>query len=91
MPNLGRRRGDVVGYQRGSGSVDVELANLQSEVERIGPVVRDVEERVDDLESSRDSVGGMLKVIAASQALIIAMIVAFFTWLLNHVTFHANW
>ena len=35
--NLGRRRGDRVGYQRGSGSVEVELANLQSAVERIEP------------------------------------------------------
>ena len=37
MVNLGRRRGDELGYQRGSGSVEVELANLQSEVEAIGP------------------------------------------------------
>ena len=91
MANLGRRRGDNLGYQRGSGSVEVELANLQSEVERIGPVVRNVEDRVDDLESSRDSISGMLKVIAGLQVLVVGMLIALFSWGLNHMTFHSEW
>ena len=89
--NLGRRRGDELGYQRGSGSVEVELANLQSEVEAIGPRLRVVEEDVRELRADRDRAYGMLKVIAALQVVIIGMFIAVFTWGLNHMTFHSDY
>lgn len=90
MANLGRRRGDLVGYQRGSENLQVEVANLQSEVERIGPILRDVAERVDDLEASRDRAYGLLKFVAGFQVLIFGMLIAMFTWGLNHMTFHSD-
>jgi hypothetical protein len=91
VTNLGRRRGDGVGYQRGTGSVEVELANLQSEVERIGPIIRDSADRIDNLESDRDSAKGMLKVIAVLQTIMILSFIALLGWGLNHVTFHSDW
>ena len=81
MADYGRRRGDGVGYQRGSGSVEVELANLQSAVERIDPDVRECKDRVDSLEGTRDNVRGMLWLILAGQGLVVGLIL----WGLNHV------
>lgn len=81
MTNLGRRRGGAVGYQRGSGSVEVELANLQSEVERIGPIVNDHADKIDSLESTRDNIRGMFIVIVGMQGIVIAIL----TWAISHI------
>jgi hypothetical protein len=79
--NQGRRRGDSVGYQRGSGSLEVEVANLQSEAERVSPILHDAIERIDSLEGTRDNVRGMITLILAGQGLVIALII----WAMNHI------
>ena len=91
MPNLGRRRGDGLTYQRGSGDTDTELEKLQSWAEYIHPRFVEVEEDVRELRSDRDSAKGVLKVIAALQVLIIGLLVALFSWGLNHMTFHSDY
>ena len=91
MAKFGRRRGDGLTYLRGSGSLEVEVANMQSAIERIDPALYDVTDRVDSLESDRDSAKGMLKVIAVLQGLIILLLVALFSWGLNHMEFHSSY
>ena len=91
MSNLGRRRGDGVTYQRGSGTVEQELEKLQSTMELLDPRVCDLEDDVRSLRTDRDSAKGMLKVILAGQALIVGILLALFTWGLNHMTFHSDW
>ncbi len=90
MADHGRRRGDGVSYKRGSGSVEVELANVQSCLEELHPTIMDLEYDVRELRSDRDSVKGMLKVIVAFQALIVGLIITLFSWGLNHMTFRAD-
>jgi hypothetical protein len=70
-----------VGYLHGSGTTDVELALLQQEVERIGPIVRDHAEKIDSLEGSRDKVSGMFIAIMGMQTIAIAILI----WALNHI------
>lgn len=91
MANLGRRRGDGVTYRRGQGSVEQELEKVQSTLELMDPRLTDVEADVRDLRSDRDSAKGMLKVILLMQGLIVGLMIALFSWGLNHVTFRANW
>lgn len=90
MANLGRRRGDGVGYQRGRGSIEVEMANMQSVLEILDPKVAGIEGRVDQLESDRDTAKGMLKVIMVLEILIVGLVVALFAWGLNHMSFHSD-
>jgi len=80
-----------VTYKRGSGTVEQELEKLQSAVEYIDPRVCTVEEDVRELRSDRDSAKGMLKVILLGQALIVGLLIALFSWGLNHMTFHSDW
>ena len=68
-------------YKRGSGSVEVELANLQSAVERIDPDVQVIAGKVDSLEATRDNIRGMLWLILAGQGLVVGLIL----WGLNHI------
>lgn len=63
---------------------------MQSTLELLDPRVCDLEEDVRDLRSDRDSAKGMLKAIAALQVLIIGLLIALFSWGLNHMTFHAD-
>ena len=80
-------------YQRGRGSVEVELANLQSAVEDAVPRISRLEANVDDLQSDRDSLKGSLRVIiwmnGIMLSLLIALIIALFSWGLNHLSMHA--
>jgi hypothetical protein len=89
--NLGRRRGDGVTYRRGQGTVEQELEKLQSAVEYIDPRVCDLEADVRELRTDRDSAKGLLKGIAVLQVLIIGLLIALFSWGLNHMTFHSDW
>lgn len=91
MTNLGRRRGDGLTYQRGQGPVNEELLAIQICLESLHPEVVDQGKRINDLESSRDKAWGLLKVIAALNVLTIGLIIAAFTWGLNHATFHSDW
>ena len=68
-------------YKRGSGSVEVELANLQSAVERIDPDMEVIAGKVDSLEATRDNIRGMLWLILAGQGLVVGLIL----WGLNHI------
>jgi hypothetical protein len=70
--------------------VEVELANVQSCLESLNPIVDDHGERIDNLEASRDNVKGMLTVIAFLQGVMITIFIAVFVWALNHVTLHAT-
>lgn len=91
MANPGRRRGDGLTYKHGTGSVNDELLTLQLCVESLHPDVVDLAVRVNDLESSRDSIKGMFQVIAVLQTVMILAFIALFSWGLNHMTFHSDW
>lgn len=91
MVQFGRRQGDELTYSRGSGDTDTELEKLQSWAEYIHPHFLEVEADVRALRTWRDSTIGMLKVIATLQVLIIGLIIAAFTWGLNHMTFHSDY
>jgi len=91
MTNLGRRRGDGVTYKRGSGSLEQELEKVQSTLELLDPRVCDMEEDVRELRMDRDTAKGMLRVIIALQGIVIMILIALFSWGLNHMTFHSDW
>lgn len=91
MANQGRRRGDGVTYQRGQGTVEQELEKVQSVLEYLDPRVCDVEADVRELRTDRDTAKGMLKIIVLLQVLIVGLIVAAFSWGLNHMTFHTDY
>ncbi len=91
MANQGRRRGDGLTFQRGSGDVEQELEKLQSWAEHVHPQICELEQDVRELRSDRDRAMGMLRVIAVLQVLIIGVMVALFSWGLNHMTFHSDW
>jgi hypothetical protein len=90
VTNLGRRWGDAVTYQRGQGSVERELEKVQSCLESLDPAVQRLEEDVRELRSDRDEHKGMLRVIAVLQVLIVGLLIALFSWGLNHMTFHSD-
>jgi hypothetical protein len=69
----------------------MELALVQAEVERIGPIVRDHADRIDDLEASRDRIKGMFIVLVVLQSLVFILVGALFGWGLNHMTFHSDY
>lgn len=77
-------------YRRGNGSVEVELANLQSAVEFLDPTVASLAQRTDSLESNRDWVKGALWVIMGLNVFILGILVSLATWALNHMTIKAN-
>ena len=89
MSESTRTRAKVT-YRRGSGSVEVELANIQSCLEELTPDVDDLKRDVRELRADRDRAYGMLKVIALLQVLIIGLLIALFEWGLNHMSFHAD-
>jgi len=92
VANLGRRRGaGVTTYKRGSGPVNEELLAVQLCLESLHPEVVEQGARINDLESSRDTAVGMLRVIAVLQTLMILSFIALLGWGLNHVTFHSDW
>jgi hypothetical protein len=70
-----------VGYQHGGESVDRELLLVQTEVERIGPIIKDAVERIDSLEGTRDNIRGMFAVILTLNGTIIAILL----WALSHI------
>lgn len=81
-------------YQRGTGSVELELSKVQSWVEQADPTLCDVTKRVDGLESSRDKMDGKLVIIVwlvgINVGLMTALILTLFAWGLNHITLKAN-
>ena len=91
MANLGRRRGDGVTYQRGSKDTDTELERLQSWAEHIDPCIKLLEEDVRELRDFRNTVSGVMKVVAALQVVIVGILIAMFSWGLNHMTFHSDY
>ncbi len=78
-------------YRRGGDSVEMELSKIQSYIEDvISPTLNEFDKDIRELRSDRDSAKGMLKVIVALQALIIGLIIACFSWGLNHMSFRAD-
>ena len=63
---------------------------MQSTLEMLDPRVCDLEAEVKELRTDRDTAKGMLRVIIVLQGFVIMLIVAFFAWGLNHVTFHSD-
>jgi hypothetical protein len=82
--------GGTVTYQRGEGTVEVELSRVQSWLEIADPVIAKMADRVDSLESYRDINQGSLRIIiwlnGIILALMVGMIVALFTWGLSHIS-----
>jgi hypothetical protein len=88
-----RAIGGHVGFKRGNGSVEVELANVQSCLEVLDPLVRDaggLEARVNILESDRDEWKGSLRVIIWLNGVIIGILLLLLGWCLQHVTIRAD-
>ena len=81
-------------YQRGTGSVELELSKVQSVLEVLDPRVEKLETRVDSLESSRDKMDGKLVIIVwlvgLNVTLMIGLILTLFTWGLSHISLKAN-
>ena len=81
-------------YQRGVGSVEVELARVQSALEDVVPEVARQGVRIDSLESDRDNARGSLRVIIWLNGIIIGLFVVLigtlFSWGLSHISIHAN-
>jgi hypothetical protein len=77
-------------YQRGTGSVELELSRVQSCLEVVDPKVDDLADRVDSLEATRDKIEGKFTVIVwlvgVNITLMLSLLVALFTWGLNHIT-----
>ena len=77
-------------YQRGTGSVEVELSRVQTTLEYLDPKMGVMEGRVDVLESFRDTIQGSLRVIIWMNGVVItilvAMILALFGWGLSRIT-----
>jgi hypothetical protein len=81
----------TVTYRRGGDSVEMELSKIQSYIEDvISPTLNEFDKDIRELRTDRDSAKGMLKVIVALQALIIGLIIACFSWGLNHMSFRAD-
>ncbi len=79
-----------VTYQRGSGSVEMELSRVQSCLEDLHPQVISQDERIDRLESKNDKAETLIKVAIAVSSFTFALVLAFFTWALNHMSFRAD-
>ena len=90
MSESTRTRGQLT-YKRGGESTDMELAKIQGYIEDvINPALIEFDKDIRELRSDRDSAKGMLRVIVALQALIIGLIIACFSWGLNHMSFRAD-
>jgi hypothetical protein len=82
-----------VGFKRGKDSIEVELANVQSCLEVLDPLIRDrggLEERVDELESDRDTWKGSLRIIIWLNGVIIGILLLLGGWCLQHLTIRAS-
>ena len=80
-------------YRRGQDTVQVELANLQSFAEDADVTLRELSQRVDQLESHWDKIQGSLKVLVWMNGIVMSLVVlligALFVWGLNHITIRA--
>jgi len=83
-----------VAYQRGNGSVELELSRVQSCLESLDPAVEDLKLKVDSLESSRDKMDGKLVIIVwlvgLNVTLMIGLLITLFGWGLGHITLKAE-
>lgn len=77
-------------YKRGNGTIEVELANVQSVLEVLDPEVTAQAVRIDTLESNRDWVRGALWVIIGLNGFILTVLLLLASWVLNHMTIKAN-
>ena len=77
-------------YQRGSGSVELELSRVQSCLEILDPQMDDLAKKVDSLESSRDKLDARIAIIVwlvgINITLMVGLILSLFAWGLNHIT-----
>lgn len=85
----------TLAYKRGSDTMQVELANVQSCLEALDPLVRDkggLEDRIDSLEATRDNLGGKFTVIiwlvGLNVSILVGLIIALFGS--GKLTIHAN-
>jgi hypothetical protein len=81
-------------YFRGSGSVEVELARVQSWVEDADPRIDAVEKAQEKVQSDIDGWKGSQRVIiwliGVNISLMCGLIIALFVWGLDHITLKAH-
>ena len=82
-------------FQRGSGTVNVELARIQTYIEsEVEPELTMLRQTTSELKADRDSLKGSLRVIiwlnGVILGLVVAMIVSLFSWGLNHISLKAE-
>lgn len=81
-------------FRRGTGSVEVELASIQTWAEGIDPVVEGHTAEIGQLRTFKDSTEGKFTVIVWMNGIILAlvtgMIVALFAWGLSHITLRVS-
>ncbi len=68
----------------------MELSRVQSCLEELHPQVISQDERIDKLESITDKQEMLQKVAIAVSSFTFALVLAFFTWALNHMSFRAD-
>lgn len=76
-------------FRRGRGSVEVELANVQSCLENLDPIVERHTEEIGELKSFQNNTEGKFTVIVwlvgINVSLVIGGLVALFGWGLSHL------
>lgn len=81
-------------YRRGTASVEVELANVQSMLEILDPKVDGFEARIEELEEVKNKLQGALRVIiwmnSVTMLIVVAILGAFLTWMSNHISIRTN-
>jgi hypothetical protein len=80
-------------YQRGTGSVELELSRVQSCLEDLEPDVTTLKQEVAKIKLDMASYEGSLRVIIWLNLVIIgllsSLIITLFAWGLNHITIRA--
>jgi hypothetical protein len=81
----------MVTFRRGTGSLEVEVASIQTYLEgTVEPVLNDHTDQISDLKTFKDKTQGQFTVIIVLNSIILtlvaALIVALFSWGLSHIT-----
>lgn len=80
-------------YRRGQDTPQVELANLQSFAEDADVTLKELTQRVDQLESRWDQIQGSLKVLLWMNGIItglmVMLLITLFAWGLSHISIRA--